>query len=330
VSDPVAAALRATHAWFEAHSGWGEPTREVLEEWFADAVCQSPDECWVAPRGICEHGLASWWLTLRSQGDHTDLDEAVPGRSTLRHAPNFRDIGGITTPDGSRVRGERIYRSGVFDQLDDIDRSALRALGIRTAIDLRSDDERAVRVNDLPDGIAQLHRPVQDVSAHPTTIMERIARGETDGLGAEMLMEGNRFFVERQAHAFGDVARTLLDPDRQPAIVHCTAGKDRTGFAIACVLWVLGVDHEQVVDDYLRTNEIMRERHEQILAAAAADVDTTKLREMLVVDRAYLDAAFDTARSRYGSIEEFIRSALGIDDDARDQARRRLLVPSGG
>lgn len=329
MNDPVADALHLTHAWFEANSGWGEPTREVLEEWFADGVCQCPDECWVAPRGVCEHGLASWWLILRAQGDHADLDADVSGRAAVRHAPNFRDIGGIAGPDGSRVRASCIYRSGVFDRLDDIDRSALRGLGIRTAIDLRSDDERAVRVNELPAGVVQLHRPVQDVSAHPTTIMERIARGETDGLGAEMLIEGNRAFVERQAHAFGAVVRTLFDPTSQPAIVHCTAGKDRTGFAIACVLWVLGVDHEHVVDDYLRTNEIMRERHEHTLAEAARTVDTTKLREMLVVDRAYLDTAFDTARSRFGSIEEFIRSGLGIDDRARDEARRALLVPPG-
>lgn len=327
MTDPVAAGVRAAHAFFEANSGWGEPTREALEEWFADGVCQCPDECWVAPRGVCEHGIASWWLILHAQGDHGDLAARVPVAG-LRHAPNFRDIGGVTARDGRRVRSSRIFRSGVFDRIDDVDRSVLRALGVRTAIDLRSDDERAVRVNGLPAEVVQLHRPVQDVSAHPTTVMERIARGETEGLGAEMLIEGNRSFVERHARSFGAVITTLLDRTQQPVVVHCTAGKDRTGFAIACVLWVLDVDHEDVVDDYLRTNEVMREHRERTLAEAASRIDTTKLREMLVVDRAYLDAAHAAACERYGSVDGFIREGLGIDDATRAGAQWDLLERS--
>jgi protein-tyrosine phosphatase len=325
MTDSIERALRATHEFFEANSGWGEPTRDALEEWLVDGVCQCPDECWVAPVGVCEHGLASWLAVLRAMGEHADL--APSPETSLRNAPNFRDLGGIRSSNGATVARGRIYRSGVFDLLDDIDRSVLRSLGIRTAIDLRADDERAARVNQLPGGIDERHRPVTDVSAHPTTIMARIAAGETEGLGAEMLIRGNRHFVEAQADRFGAIVRELLDPRNQPAVVHCTAGKDRTGFAIACVLWTIGIGHEAVIADYLRTNEVMRDRHERTLAESASrGIDTTKLEEMLVVRRDYLDAAYERAVELHGSVDAFIARGLGFDDTERAAAAAAMLV----
>ena len=323
----VRPAIAAAHEFFEANSGWGEPSIDALQEWLADRACQCPDECWVAPIGVCEHGLASWFLILRSLGDHEELDAAVGPDLHLRHAPNFRDLGGIVAADGRRIRSGRLFRSGVFDALDDVDRSLLGAIGLETAIDLRSDDERAARVNVLSPATRQVHFPVVDVSAHPATIAERIERGDTDGLGAEMLIAGNRSFASTHAPAFGRVARLLLAASTQPAVVHCTAGKDRTGFAVACVLWTLGVDHETVVVDYLRTNRIMHERHSLTLAAAAErGIDTTKLEEMLVVRRSYLDAARDAAIETFGSIDAFVQEGLGVDAAMRDEARDRLLV----
>lgn len=248
---------------------------------------------------------------------------AVPG--PLVHAPNFRDIAGIEV-GGRRVVAGRIFRSGVFDLLDDHDRSVIRAIGLKTAIDLRADDERAARANALPPGVAQYHLPVTDVSAHPNTIMERLAAGDTDGLGAPMLIRGNRYFVEQQASRFGSVVRMLLDPGHHPAVVHCTAGKDRTGFAIACVLWALGADHEVVIADYLRTNEVMAARHERTLAEAIErGIDPRPLAEMLRVDRRYLDEARAAAIERHGSLDAFVRDGLEIDEATRARGREHLL-----
>jgi len=323
----AATAIRATHSWFEANSGWAEPAREALVEWLADGVCQCPDECWVAPAGVCEHGLASWWLVLRAMGEHEDLTSA-DRPATLTNAPNFRDLGGVSTRDGRRVRHGELFRSGVLDALDDTDRSVLKGLGLRTVIDLRGDDERSQRPNALPGGLVELHHAVTDVSAHPQAIIERIARGEVDGLGAPMLRAGNRHFVQEQAHRFGEVVRLLFDARRRPAVVHCTAGKDRTGFTVACVLWSLGVEHDVVVADYLRTNEVMLERHERTLAdAAARGIDVEPLEAMLRVRRDYIDAAHEAAVQRFGSLEAFVRDGLGVSDALRRRACEELLEP---
>lgn len=64
--DPVAlaAALARTHTWFESNSGWAPPDPETMQDWAAEGACRAPDECWVALRGVCGHGLASWQVVL--------------------------------------------------------------------------------------------------------------------------------------------------------------------------------------------------------------------------------------------------------------------------
>jgi len=59
-------AVARAHEWFEVNSGWAPPEEDELAEWLADGVCKCPDDCLVAPEGWCEHGLASWWLVVRS------------------------------------------------------------------------------------------------------------------------------------------------------------------------------------------------------------------------------------------------------------------------
>ncbi len=158
-----------------------------------------------------------------------------------------------------------VYRSGVLDALDDDEVARLAGLGIRTVIDLRSDDEVEARPNRLPHGVDTVRASATDVSASPRRIMELIEAGEVDDLGPSMLVQGNTAFATTYRAMFATIVRALCDAERQPVIVQCTAGKDRTGFAVATMLWALGVDHDTVVEDYLRSNELLAERHGRLL-----------------------------------------------------------------
>ncbi len=326
--DATVVAIRRTHAWFEAHSGWAEPTRDALEEWFGDDVCQCPDECWVAIDGVCEHGLASWWLVLRAMGEHESLT-AVARQRLLQHAPNFRDVHGVRTADGRELRPGIVYRSGVLDALDSADLSRMRALGIKTVIDLRSSGEVVQRPNQLPDDVVTHHVAVHDVSAAPLSILERIESGETEGLGASMLIAGNIAFATTHRTVFADVLSLLTDPQNWPVVVHCTAGKDRTGFAIATLLWALEIDTDDVIDDYTRTNAALADRHEAIIVQAKSrGIDTTVLEAMLCAEPSYLMAGYETAVHEYGSIDAWLRDALGIDGAMRRDWQRDMLTAS--
>jgi Family of unknown function (DUF5522) len=80
----AAGALRRTHAWFERNSGWAPPDAGTLAEWLADGVCRAPDDCMVAPESSCPHGLASWWLVLRSL-DRADEPDPIPPDRMVPH-----------------------------------------------------------------------------------------------------------------------------------------------------------------------------------------------------------------------------------------------------
>jgi protein-tyrosine phosphatase len=253
---------------------------------------------------------------------------AVIDSPILANAPNFRDIGGIRVGE-QRVRSGVVYRSGVLDQLDDADLQRLVSLGLRTAIDLRSDDEVAARPNRLPPSVTTVRMPVTDVSAAPQAIMERLERGDAEGLGAEMLVRGNRAFALDYARRFGDVVRAIAAPGAAPVVVHCTAGKDRTGFAIAALLWCVGADDAAVMDDYLATNRALAARHERVLDEARNRLaDVEPLMAMLQVRHEYLDAARVAWNERYGSREQFVTEGLGIDAATRARLAARLLEPA--
>ena len=247
----------------------------------------------------------------------------------LVNAPNFRDIGGIAMPDGRVLRRGIVYRSGVLDALDDEEVARLAQLGIRTVVDLRRDEEVDERPNRLPPGVETIRAPATDVSMSPRRIMELVEAGERNDIGPSTLIQGNTAFATTYRAMFATVVRLLCDPARQPVIVHCTAGKDRTGFAVATMLWALGADHDTVVADYLRSNELLAERHTRLLDdARSRDIETEALEALLVLRREYLDVGYAAACDGYGSIDAWLRDGLGISDDERAEWREAMLLRS--
>jgi protein-tyrosine phosphatase len=245
------------------------------------------------------------------------------------NAPNFRDLGGIAMRDGRVLRAGVVYRSGVLDTLDDDEVARLAALGLRTVVDLRSDEEVESRPNRVPVGVDTVRAPAVDVSASPRRVMEMIEAGEVGDLGPSMLVQGNTQFATKYRAMFATVVRLLCDPDRQPVIVQCTAGKDRTGFAVATMLWALGADHDTVVSDYLRSNELLAERHGRLLAdARSRGIETEALEALLVLRREYLDAGYAAACDAYGSIDGWLREGLGITDAERKRWQQSMLISS--
>jgi protein-tyrosine phosphatase len=251
----------------------------------------------------------------------------VARRIELEGAPNFRDLGGYRTDDGRRVRHGQLFRSGVLSDLSDDDIVVLEErLGIATVVDLRSPQEVADRPNRLPRGARAIEVPVTDVSMSPNVIAAKLEAGNTDGLGAEMLLTGNRAFARELRAAFATTLRLTMGPQHRPIVFHCTAGKDRTGFAAAIVLLTLGVPRETVVDDYLFSNACLAERHAEWLARAGERItDLEPLRALMEVRREYLDAGLDTITDDHGSVDAYLRDALGVTPDEQARFQTDLL-----
>ena len=247
-------------------------------------------------------------------------DSILPNVLKLQGGSNFRDLGGYATGDGRTVRRGAVFRSAHLGGLTDEDRRALAGIGVRTIVDLRGVAE-AAETPHLIEGLA-----CRIVGAHiEPGVGEKIRGAVADGtanpfLMMEFLTDHYRDYPRRCAPGFRTLFATLSDGTHRPLVFHCTAGKDRTGFASALLLTLLGVPWGTVMDDYLRTNELWTGH---IGRYPELDIDT---RAAIIEARTpYLEAAFDVVRADFGSPEAFAEKALGIDAAARERLRADLL-----
>jgi protein-tyrosine phosphatase len=256
-------------------------------------------------------------------------------------APNARDIGGLVTGDGRRVRAGLLFRTAALGRLSDADVDRLRGLGLRTLVDLRDVSEVALtspdRLPDPPPRIAAL--PVYD-PRHPVfTYVAAVLLGHDHGEDYQALAEEGtpaamaaiyRWFVhgETARRSFAQSVRLLADPGRLPALVHCTAGKDRTGWLTAIVLTILGVDRADIEADYLATNEASAELNEAVLRAMRRqrpELDEDSIRPVLEARSEYLAAAVAEVERLYDTFDAYLRYGLGLDDAVLDAVRANLL-----
>ncbi len=252
---------------------------------------------------------------------------------------NLRDLGGYATEDGRTVARGRLFRSAALDKASDADRFVLEGLGLQSIYDLRSIPEAEAAPDPVLDGVVGIHLDVladaRSISA-PANLNEVLSDPETvavanqklaDGSGLTRMVEAYRELVNLPSAlaSYRALFLGLLDDDA--ALFHCTAGKDRTGWAAASLLTVLGVERDDVYRDYLLTNEQFLPAIAHIFDGfAAAGGDPELLRPLLGVRADYLDTAFAEVEQLFGTVERYFAEGLGIDDDAQAELRERFLT----
>ncbi|MBR0735510.1 tyrosine-protein phosphatase [Bradyrhizobium liaoningense] len=235
----------------------------------------------------------------------------------LQGASNFRDLGGYPTADGRTTRWRHIFRSNHLGQLTAADVEIVRALGVRSAFDFRGVEERAAGIC-VVDEITVHSLPIEPTVV--AALRTELARGTlTAPVALELMRESYRNYVRHNTHSFRNLFGHLLE-DRAPLVIHCTAGKDRTGFASALILHALGVPDEIIAEDYLLTNQ-----HYKRDATAAIDLPEDVRNAIGSVDASYLAAAFEAVGQEYGDIETYLRDALRLGATERTALKERYL-----
>ena len=267
---------------------------------------------------------------------------AAPGSSLgIQSIPNLRDLGGFTTSDGSVVARGLVYRANQLSGIGEADMQRLAAIGLRTDYDLRTAEEKAKRPDELPAGVEYVWLDVladspQAGPAQLETLMSNpeVANPELGGgkVEAKFTQSYREFVSLPSAQAeFGKLYRGLLDREKVPAVFHCTTGKDRTGWAAAAFLTLLGVPEDQVYADYLLSNDYILPAYQSAIDGfVAAGGEAEIPRAILGVKREYLDAAFDEMRTRYGTIDRYFADALHIDADQQAALRDMYLASIAG
>lgn len=265
--------------------------------------------------------------------DQHGNETLVPERKLgMQGTPNFRDFGGYRTADGRRVKWGYLFRSGQLSNLSDRDIDLLASLNLDIVCDFRRVEEQASEPSRLP-----RERPPRIVSLPivPGSNSRFFEEAERQGKLAfgrqamyDFMRDINRDFAEGQRDTYARMFSELLSQDEARFLVHCAAGKDRTGFAAALILLALGVPRDVVIADYMLTARyFLPEREMERLQRkyGMEHIDPEAVRPMLEVHEDYLAQGLESLESAYGDADTYLEQALGVGPGERAELRRRYL-----
>jgi protein-tyrosine phosphatase len=257
-------------------------------------------------------------------------------RIVIATAPNLRDIGGWPTTGGSRIRAGQVFRSAGLSDLGGEDLEAFAALGIRTVYDLRTAAEVAEQPDVLPEGTDLEHADVLADAQHAAPAELRQIFADT-AVATQLLGEGQAERYFEQAYrdfvslpsakaAYRELFEGIARAEG-PVLFHCATGKDRTGWATASLLLLLGVPMEEVLEEYLLTNtDLLPTLQHWLDAFRDNGGDPDLLLPILGVQPSYLEAALEEVRREYGDVEQYFTEGLGLSPSTVAALRTRLVV----
>src|ERR1700687_2782549 len=246
------------------------------------------------------------------------MPDAPARHLNLAGASNFRDLGGYPARDGRAVRWRQIFRSNHLGQLTEADIEVLRPVGLKSAFDFRGPEERVAAIC----GVAKI--AVHSLPTEPTVVVALRAR-LADGVplssadAVDVMRESYRNYVRYNTPSFRALFAHLVE-DRAPLVIHCTAGKDRTGFACALILHALGVPDDLIAQDYLLTNRFYRRD-----PSASSDLPEEVRRVLASVQASFLAAGFDAISADYGDLESYLSDGLSLGPQQRARLQARYL-----
>ncbi|NDJ56009.1 tyrosine-protein phosphatase [Enterobacteriaceae bacterium 4M9] len=270
---------------------------------------------------ILEHGAKKWLFAERTL--------PVCGMN------NFRDIGGYIGANGRVVKWGVLYRSNHLHNLSPQASHYLKSLHIHSIIDYRSANEIAKSPNDAInaqrtfhlDATAQTAELAAQFAAEPSnednalieSVMRDIPAHLINGEGAQVLEQYRHFVTsEKSKNAFRDMIKVLLDPANAPNIQHCRGGKDRTGYGALLTLAMLGVSEQDIIADYMLTQQNRQARNEVKMAAYRQITDDQNvldyLHTLIETRESFILEAINAMKSQSGSVANYIKQELGFTD----------------
>jgi protein-tyrosine phosphatase len=264
------------------------------------------------------------------------LSEENKRRLVFSGVKNFRDLGGYRALDGRTVVWGRLYRSDQLQKLTDADLKHMEALTLDRIIDFRADHEREDAPDRIPSNsdIQIIEIPILDSS----TQIWRDSRDQfvKDNLRnidpVKFMVETNVELATRFTPQMRQFIHELFSAKGRPVLFHCAAGKDRTGYAAAILLRILGVPLDVVMEDYLLSNQYYLAAHSRnllMLRLMKGKRFSDTVKGFLEVRPAYLAAAFEAIDREFGSFERYTRSGLGLTEQDVEHLKNIYLASNG-
>lgn len=249
---------------------------------------------------------------------------------------NFREIGGYKTADGHQLKRNVLFRSGELSGATSKDQEILKSLHIRYEIDLRTDTERKEspsRWSGNPPKVISVSVG-QPRNSDPTAALRSSAAPQTAEQALTYMQQATARIALDGAADIGQVLSRLAEGD-EPALLHCSAGKDRTGVTVAVLMTLLQIPRDQVYQEYLKSNDAVDQQIQRAKAREQGGATSFRMtafpveaqQKLAGADASYLDAAFSAIDKQYGSFDTYIKNGLKITPEQVRSLRARLLEP---
>lgn len=288
------------------------------------------------------------WLTLSDPNPkerlyfklktNEDVYVGAERRLPLTNLYNCRDLGGYMTTEGQLTSWGKVFRSDAFHQIDKEGQAYIERMGVKKIIDFRSPDEIAKDPNkSISTSETFNFNPHADVAQQAST--QSVSKKDEDKIaqlaimvqsdeGRAQLIKNRNIMIkqmeqlvvgENAINAYKQFFKILLQDDVVPLIFHCQGGKDRTGWAAALYLGALGVDKDQIYQDYLLTDKMNAPRNAKRMAIYKQYTDNEDVLAFLAslqqTKKDYLDGAYKVVEEHYGTITNYLKEVLEIDEE---------------
>jgi protein-tyrosine phosphatase len=246
----------------------------------------------------------------------------------IKSVMNFRDIGGIPTNGNGSIKKGIIFRSATVDRISREDANKFKELDIRTIIDLRAPQEVKKRRRSV-DHIFTLSLPLDFQKTTRERLKPYLYKKGTEKILADISNQLYLDILDTAAPVFRQIMELLVSDDGAPVLIHCQAGKDRTGILVALILLALGSDRQLIVDDFLKSNDALLPYFKKLLLIRKIiSFGFFPARRMLYVITAKqrnIDSVIDRVQNHYGGIEGYLASA-GFEISRLKDLRERLCT----
>lgn len=246
----------------------------------------------------------------------------------MKSVLNFRDIGGIVTAGEKKIKEGIIFRSANPDRISRADLKRLHSLNIKTIIDLRSPDE-GKRFRSPIDKIEKLSLPLDFEKTTRAKLKPILKKKNSEDEIADI---SNSLYIEildSTRRIIGQILEVLLAGERSPVLIHCQAGKDRTGIICALILHALGAERQLIIDDFMKSNEALLPffrsmlRIRKILYLGFFPSD--KVLFAITLRQRNIESVLDRVDNYYGGIGAFLKDA-GFDSSRLDVLKNKMLI----